>query len=337
MISPSVLVVGPSWVGDMIMADVAFQWLAKRGFAVDVLAPAWSLPVLDRMDSVRDPIALPVGHGELGLATRRAVAKDLRSRNYQQAIVLPRSLKAALVPYFANIPRRTGYRGELRYGLINDCREFDKQMLDQTVKRFLFLAQAPDESLPESFPIPALRVDAQAQAQALVKYGLANRSGSVALMPGAEYGPAKCWPLERFQSLARELDTAGVEVRIFGSAKDAAAGEEICQDNAAINLCGKTSLQEAVDLIAACNVAVSNDSGLMHMAAAVGCHVVALYGSTTPSFTPPLTSAATLVERDLPCRPCFKRVCPLEHFNCMREISTADVLTKVQPLLGPRH
>lgn len=337
MTAPSVLVVGPSWVGDMIMADVAFQWLVKRGFDVDVLAPAWSLPVLERMDSVRNAIALEVGHGELGLATRRAVARKLRAREYEQAIVLPRSLKASLVPYFARIPQRTGFRGEMRYGLINDCRAFDKESLNQTVKRFLFLALAANESLPASYSMPALRVDTQTQQQALNKYALGHRALSVALMPGAEYGPAKCWPIERFQAVASELDKSEVEVRIFGSAKDKDAGDAICQGNNAINLCGQTSLQEAVDLLAACDVAVSNDSGLMHMAAAVGCHVVALYGSTTPKFTPPLTSAATLIERDLPCRPCFERVCPLEHFNCMREISVRDVLTQIQPLLAPRH
>jgi heptosyltransferase-2 len=334
------LVVGPSWVGDMVMAQSLYQLLQARdpALVIDVLAPSWSLPLLARMPQVRAGIELPLGHGELGWRERRALGHALRGK-YDRAIVLPRSLKSALVPWFAKIPRRTGFRGEWRYGLINDMRPFDSERLDQTVRRFIALGLERDEIELPPPPAPALRVEPANAAAVAASLGLATDAPVVALMPGAEYGPAKQWPPESFAGLARRLASDGASVWILGSAKEAALGREIERSAGAArvnNLCGQTSLVDAVDLLALADVAVSNDSGLMHMAAAVGPHVIALYGSSTPDFTPPLTANATIHYRRLSCSPCFARECPLGHMDCLRGIEVATVAASVQQQLGAR-
>jgi heptosyltransferase-2 len=281
------------------------------------------------MPEVRAGIELALGHGDFGLGVRRAIGRRLREAAYQQAIVLPRSLKAALVPFFARIPVRTGYRGEWRFGLINDMRTFDAKC-DQTVLRFLALGLDGGEVLPSEAPEPRLTVDAHSSVFAR----LALRRGvrAVALIPGAEYGPAKRWPTEYFARLATSLADAGIDVWVLGSAKEAQLGEAVVAQAApehVQNLCGRTSLSDAVDLLADAAVAVCNDSGLMHVAAAVGTHVIALYGSSSPIFTPPLTQRKTIMYRALSCSPCFARECPLGHLDCLRGIDVERVLVEV--------
>jgi heptosyltransferase II len=336
------LVVGPSWVGDMVIAQSLYRWLRQRnaGAQIHVLAPPWSLPLLARMPEVTAGIELPLGHGELGFSARRALGRRLRAAAFDRAIVLPRSLKAALVPFFAKIPVRTGFRGEWRYGLINDMRPFDPARLNQTVLRFLALGVAAGEPLPLTLPEPALTVDARGLV--LERLGLRPNGPIVAMMPGAEYGPAKRWPAEQFGRLAARLVAAGAQVWLLGSTKEAPLGEEIVAAAGSVrvrNLCGRTSLTDAVDLLAHAAVAVSNDSGLMHVAAAVGTHVVALYGSSSPDFTPPMTPRKTVVYRALPCSPCFARQCPLGHLDCLRGIGVDQVLAAtvaqlVEPAVG---
>ncbi len=308
------------------MAQSLLRLLATRhpGSAIDMLAPAWSLPIISRMPEVREGIVLSTRHGELGLSKRRNLGLQLRRGGYGQAIVLPRSLKAALVPWFAGIPQRTGYRGEMRFGLINDVRPFDKSVLNQTVKRFVALGLEMGDSLPD-IPLPKLSVSGKDVERVRAKFGLTAGKPSIALMPGAEYGPAKCWPVGYFAELAGRLTADGFDVWVLGSDKDAAAGATIAADGAARNLCGQTELADVVDLLAACDQAVSNDSGLMHIAAAVGCRVIGIYGSTSPDFTPPLTDRRVIHYLQLDCSPCFKRDCPLQHLRCLREIKPSTV------------
>jgi lipopolysaccharide heptosyltransferase II len=332
------LVVGPSWVGDMVMAQSLYRLLKaqEEERAIDVLAPAWSLPLLGRMPEVASGIELPLGHGELGIAVRRRLGRSLRGR-YSRAIVLPRSLKSALVPWFAGIAQRTGFRGEWRYGLINDMRPFDPERLDQTVRRFLALGLGRgDGTLPDP-PEPRLDVDPRAQAAVVERLGLDRQGPVVALMPGAEYGPAKQWPAAHFSALAGRLAAEGATVWILGSARETPLGREIADDAGSarvVCLAGETSLVEAVDLLALARVAVSNDSGLMHIAAAVGTHTVAIYGSSTPDFTPPLTTNATIHYRRLGCSPCFKRECPLGHLDCLVGIGVDEVQASVERRLA---
>ena len=312
------------------MAQSLFRLLKDRrpDSAIDLVAPAWSLPVIARMPEVRTGVVLPVAHGELGLGKRWQLARCLRNSGYERAIVLPRSMKAALVPWFAGIPTRTGFRGEMRYGVINDRRPFDKQLLDQTVKRFVALGLEANEPLP-AIPEPKLNVSSDNQQRLVSEMQLATDRPVVAMMPGAEYGPAKCWPVDYFATLAAELGKAGFVVWVLGSSKERALGDVIAAGGNAQNLCGETELADVIDLLAMASHAVSNDSGLMHVAAASGCHVIGLYGSTSPGFTPPLTANKTLHYLDLDCSPCFARECPLGHLRCLRDIRPDDVLRSI--------
>ncbi|MEN7342777.1 MAG: lipopolysaccharide heptosyltransferase II [Pseudomonadota bacterium] len=320
------------------MAQSLFRLLREKDptRAIDVVAPRWSLPVLQRMPEVRRGIALDVRHGEFGWGKRRSLGRELGARRYEQAIVLPRSAKAALVPWFAGIERRTGFKGELRFGLLNDIRPFDRARLDQTVKRFTALGLDPGESLPDALPRPLLTSNQVAQHDIRRKLGLGKNKPLIALLPGAEYGPAKCWPLANFGALARLLSQSDYRVAVLGGPGDRDAGDEIVNHSGgqAINCCGDTTLAEACDLLAACDAVVTNDSGLMHMAAAVGTRIVALYGSTSPHFTPPLTPRARIIHLELDCSPCFKRVCPLEHLNCLNGIRPERVMDELRALLA---
>lgn len=327
-----ILVVGPAWVGDMVMAQSLFMTLQqqKPDVLIDVLAPAWSLPLLSRMPQVNEAIALPVRHGQLSLATRFRVGRQLRPKGYARAIVIPRSYKAALVPFFAGIPVRTGYRGEMRYGVINDMRNLDKEVLTQTVQRQVALGLSKVAEQPPPIPYPELQIDINNQRRLLDELGLNPDKPIVGLMPGAEYGPAKQWPIAYYQELAGKLIAKGYQVWVFGSEKEhdiggliAKAGSEV------INLCGKTQLEDVVDLIALCDSVVSNDSGLMHVACATGRRVIAIYGSTSPAYTPPLSKNAEVIYRYLECSPCFKRECPLGHTNCLTGIDCDSLLTAV--------
>lgn len=329
------LIVGPSWVGDMVMAQALFKLLKAEQpeRPLDVLAPAWSLPIVARMPEIRRGIAAETAHGEIGLAKRRRIAKDLKKEGYEQAIVLPRSFKSALIPWLARIPRRTGFRGESRFGLINDVRPFDPGELDQTVKRFMALGCDLSQPLSET-RFPRLSIDKERQQTLLETLQLDTRIPVVAMMPGAEYGPAKCWPLQNFATLAQHLDREGFSVWLLGSEKDRVAGDAIAADSAAINLCGTTSLADVIDLLGCAEQAVSNDSGLMHIAAAVGTHVHGIYGSSSPHFTPPLTERRDVHYLDLECSPCFERECPLGHMRCLKELTPETILTSIRRIRG---
>lgn len=310
----------------MVMAQSLFKVLRDRNpdVAIDVLAPAWSRPLLARMPEVRAAIDMPLGHGQLQFGLRRRLGISLRERRYEQAILLPNSLKSALTPFFARIPRRTGFVGELRYGLLNDVRKLDKSRLTMTVQRFVALALADGAALPD-FPNPELVVPQGGAAGAMQALNLAIGDARVlGLCPGAEYGPAKRWP--HYAELARDYLARGWRVWLFGSDKDRAVTDAIsaaapgCDD-----LAGRTQLAQAIDLLARCDAVVSNDSGLMHVAAAVGRPLVAIYGSSDPGFTPPLTGRAEIVRLGLDCSPCFERECPLGHLNCLHDIKPADI------------
>ena len=340
----NILVVGPSWVGDMVMAQSLFKTLKRQNpqCNVDVIAPPWSVPVLERMPEVHRGIPIKVAHGELGLKTRYQLGKALRGQ-YQRAIILPRSLKAALLPFFAHIPSRTGFLGEMRYALLNDIRLFNKSHLNQTVKRFvaLGLTQAGAQQHFQ-IPQPQLTIDPIQQQKALQAFKLNQEKPAIALFPGAEYGPAKQWPLQHYAALAERLLVAGFQVWIMGSQKDSAAAQGIIEtathaaveQNSIINLCGNTSLSQAIDLIAYCKGAVSNDSGLMHVAAAAGCPVVGIYGSSSPLFTPPLTDKSKILYLNLDCSPCFERECPLQHLNCLHKINPENVFSELKMVLS---
>lgn len=320
-----ILVIAPSWIGDTIMAQPLFQRLAQQHshLEIDVLAPPWVAPLLARMPEVTRVIDSPFRHGGLDWPTRRRTGEQLRSAFYDQAIVLPNSWKSALVPFYAKIRKRTGYRGEFRYGLLNDIHTLDTQRHPELVQRYAALAGPLDGSKLEA----RLQSSREQQIAALTAHGLAADAQPVIFCPGAEYGPAKRWPAEHYAALAQKYGTPDNPVLLLGSPKDAPVGDEIVAGSkgTARNLAGKTSLFEAIDLLAAARLVVSNDSGLMHVAAALQRPQVALYGSSSPGYTPPMNDRAKIVSLNLECSPCFERVCPLGHFKCMQDMSPAAV------------
>ena len=332
-----ILVVGPSWIGDTVLAQPLLKLLHERhtGLELDVLAPAWTFPVVRRMPEVRHAIANPFDHGELKFQERRRLGKALRSERYDQAIVLPNTLKSAFVPLFARVPLRTGYRGEMRWGSLNDVRLLDEQALPQMAQRYAALALAPREALPASLPEPQLLVHEASRIATLAALGLSDVKRAVALCPGAEYGPAKRWPPSYFAEVARALTLDGIAVWLIGSAKDAPVAEDIVRlsGGAGLNLCGTTTLDQAIDLLASASLAITNDSGLMHVAAAVGTPLLAIYGSSTPAHTPPMSPLASIVKLDMPCSPCFERTCPLGHFNCMMQLKPEQVYAKAAKVM----
>jgi len=350
-----ILVVGPSWVGDMVMAQSLFIALKQQhpDCHIDVLAPAWSLPLLERMPEVRQGITMPLGHGQFDLRSRIRIGRQLRSHHYDQAIVLPNSWKSSLIPFFARIPKRTGFLGELRRGLLNDVRKLNKTLLTMTVQRFVALSLPDEASQPPTYEFPKLTITTEQQLNVCRKFEITgadfieiphpsallnNLGGSeevvpivskiLALCPGAEFGPAKRWPIEHYAAVARQKQQQGWQVWLFGSDKDKAVAERINALSGDIcrNFAGNTSLAEAVDLLSLTDAVVSNDSGLMHVAAALDKKLIAIYGSSDPGFTPPLHAAAEIIDLHLDCSPCFKRDCPLGHTRCLTEIRPEQVL-----------
>lgn len=328
-----ILVVAPSWIGDTILAQPLLALLKRNDPAarIDVLAPDWSAPLLSRMTEVDAVIVNPFAHGEFSLGARRALGRRLRgnaaSADFSTAFVLPNSWKSALVPFFAGIPRRIGYQGESRYLLLNERHRLDVAAHPQLVQRYAALAGP----LPATLPKAHLSSTIEQQQAVRRALNLPLDAAPVIFCPGAEYGAAKRWPAQHFAALARLVAGPQNPVWLIGSAKDAAVGDKIAEaaEGTALNLCGRSTLEQAIDLLASASCVVSNDSGLMHVAAALGRPLVALYGSSSPTYTPPLSANAEIISRQLPCSPCFKRECPLGHFDCMNGITPEQVAATV--------
>lgn len=338
MTKPSkILIVGPAWVGDMVMAQTLFRHLkhTNPGVQIDVLAPKYTGALLQRMPEVAEHLDAPLAHGELALSKRRAIGKSLSDKGYQQAIVLPNSFKSALIPFWAGIPLRTGYQGEVRFGILNDRRKLNKARLPLMIQRFVMLGEPADAKVINDPPWPRLLVEPEQKKNILREVaGIDDDTPLLALCPGAEYGPAKQWPLVHFAGIARDWSAKGYKVAVLGSAKEQAAAKQICDAvPAALDLAGKTSLGQAVDLLSAAAAVVTNDSGLMHIAASVETPVVALYGSSSPGFTPPLAKQVEILQLDLPCRPCFERTCPLKHKDCLTKIYPQQVTDALDRIL----
>ncbi|TJZ75500.1 lipopolysaccharide heptosyltransferase II [Chitiniphilus eburneus] len=332
-----ILIVAPAWVGDAVMAQPLYQRLHDRyadNVVIDVLAPAWTRPLHARMAEIDEAIDAPFGHGQLALLARWKLGRQLARRKYDQAILLPNSLKSALVPYFAGIPVRTGWLGESRYGLLNDWRKLDKAALPRMVERFSALAERAGKPVVHPIPNPRLEVDDSACRAALAALGLDADRPILALCPGAEYGPAKRWPARHAAALARTMMALGAQVWLFGSTKD----REICDEIVAlapgvVDLAGKTTLAQAIDLMSLASAVVCNDSGLMHVAAALGRPLVAVYGSSSPKFTPPLSHKARIVTLNVECSPCFQRTCPLGHMKCLNDLGPDQVESALRELV----
>lgn len=335
-----VLIVGPSWVGDMVMAQALFKLLKQQTpqIVIDVLAPEWSRAIIERMPEVNNTLSMPIGHGQLQLKARYRMGRELRSAGYQQAIIIPNSFKSALIPFWAKIPKRTGWRRELRGVLLTDARSLNKQRLPLIVERYLALALPKNAIIPNNWLRPSLEIAYDRLTQVREQYGLMHdQSPVLALCPGAEFGPAKCWPTAYYAEVANAFIKKGWQVWLFGSAKDSevAAEIQILTKQRSRDLTGRTSLANAIDLLSLANLVISNDSGLMHVAAALQRPQITIYGSTPPEIAPPLNTKSKILYLNVACSPCFKRVCPRveEHHQCMRELKPARVLQTAEELL----
>jgi heptosyltransferase-2 len=331
-----ILVISPNWIGDAVMAQPLLHLLHERspGMAIDVLAPSWVAPVWRAVREIDTVIEAPFRHGKLQWGERRRFARQLRERGYAEAYVLPNTIKFALIPWMAGIPRRVGYKGEMRYGLINVMHHDDKRAPRPMVSFYAALANLPAKDVPppSALPRPALSVEEEKIAASLARFGLSRSAPLVAFAPGAEFGSAKRWPPSHFAELANTIRQAHADAQVvlLGSPKD----REVCDAVVALaphakNLAGATSLDEAIALIAAANAMVSNDSGLLHIASAFNRPIVAIYGPTDPEHAPPFSDVAASLSLRLECSPCRQRECPLGHHRCMEELA-ADMVW--QPL-----
>lgn len=352
-----ILIVSPNWIGDAVMAQVLFKQLKVQhpNCQIDVLAPQHLHPLLERMPQINACLTLPYTHGKVNLRKTYKFARTLRAENheprfffkatlkrlaqktkkppYAQAIILPNSFKSALIPYLAKIPIRTGFSGEMRYRLINDLRQLDPNCLPLMVERYLALAFPSNTPFPKKWDYPKLKINHAAQPALLRKFNLhlKNEAPVLALCPGAEYGPTKRWPEKYFAEIAKCKAREGWQIWLFGGVKDQSVTAEIqkLSGNVCVDLAGKTHLDEAIDLLELAKTVITNDSGLLHIAAAVGCNLIAIYGSTTTKFTPPLSNTAQSVSLNLSCAPCFQRSCPLKHQNCLINLTPKVILAKL--------
>ena len=300
-----ILIIGPSWVGDSVMGQTLYRRLKDEepNCIIDVISPQWSLPLMKRMPEVSKTIASPYLHGDIKPLSRYKFGKNLRTSLYDRSIILTNSLKSSLIPFFANIPIRTGWLGEMRFGLLNDIRYLKKESNHLMVEKFAALSIQKHNYSFESLSFPRLDIDIDNQKEQLNKLNLNSDLPCLAICPGAEFGPSKQWPAEYFSKVAREYVNKGWNVICFGSKNDSVIGKRLetannlVDEDKFINLIGLTSLLDVIDLLAHCKRVVTNDSGLMHIAAAVKTPLVALYGPSSPEYTPPLIDKKIILRK----------------------------------------
>ena len=336
------LIISPNWIGDAVMAQPLLQLLSKKhpSRPIDVLAPPSVAPVWRAMKEVDSVLVTPFRHGALQLRERWNYAQVLRARGYADAYVLPNTLKYALIPWLAGIPHRVGYKGEMRYGLLNQLHH-DDQPPRAMVPFYAALADAPRHPLRANLPRPVLTVSGEQADAARGAHGIALHKPLVVFAPGAEFGSAKRWPAAHFAALAREIvmENQGTQVALLGSPKD----REVCEEIVALaladsvrvlNLAGATKLDEAIALIASADAVVSNDSGLLHVASALNRPVLAIYGPTDPDHAPPFSDMAKSMSLRIECSPCRQRECPLGHHACMRDLTPDMVWRELRQMVG---
>ncbi|CAM3722798.1 lipopolysaccharide heptosyltransferase II [Polynucleobacter brandtiae] len=340
-----ILIIAPNWIGDAVMSQPLMADLKARypDSKMDVLASPWVAPIYQACTEVNQVIEAKLEHKKLQWSLRKQLAKQLEKERYEACFVLPNSLKSSLIPWLANIPLRIGYRGEMRFGLINVALDNpSKQNRPPMAEHYLALGGALDAFKVRSnhSANPILNVSTQAKQTVVAKLAQAGIDQKLIYVfcPGAEYGPTKRWPTDHFANLAKQLITSrpAAQIILLGGPGDHALAEHI-QAQASHhpqlhNWCGKTQLDEAIALIGMSKTLVSNDSGLMHIGAALKVPQVAIFGSSDPNHTPPLSERAKVIWLNLPCSPCHQRVCPLGHLKCLKAISPQTVLTAIQTL-----
>jgi heptosyltransferase-2 len=341
----SILIIAPNWIGDAVMTQPLLASLKAQypHSNIDVLASTWVAPIYRACPEVNEVIEAKLEHRQLQWGLRKQIAKDIEAKQYQACFVLPNSLKSALIPWLANIPFRIGYRGEYRFGLINiSLKNPSKVNRPPMVEHYLALGQLLNEdgASASTALAPVLNVLPSAKQSALQKCTQENISSSPIYIfcPGAEYGPSKRWPAAHFADLAQRLvaENNSNQILLLGGKGDHPIAQEIASQagcpNNLHNWCGETSLDEAIALIGMATAVVSNDSGLMHIAAALKTPQVAIFGSSDPGHTPPLSEKAKVIWLNLPCSPCHQKECPLGHLQCLKDILPQEVLATLHTL-----
>jgi heptosyltransferase-2 len=336
------LVISPNWIGDAVMAQPLLRLLkqAHPERPIDVLAPPQVVPVWRRIQEADQIMETPFRHRALQLGERLKTARQLRQRGYRDAYVLPNTLKYALIPWLARIPQRVGYKGEMRYGMVNVMHHDDSPPRSM-VPFYAALAGEPELPLPGQLARPSLVVAGEETEAVARRLDIALDRPLVAFAPGAEFGIAKRWPPAHYGQLAARVAELlpDVQIVLMGSSNDRDTCEQV-RSQAGLaagmvrNLAGQTSLDDAIVLMAQTRAVVSNDSGLLHIASALNRPVVALYGSTDPNYAPPLSEVARTVSLRLECSPCRKRECPLGHHDCMNKMSVDRVWSELAPILA---
>lgn len=343
---PRAIIIAPNWIGDAVMAQPLLALLQQQGFQIDVLATPWVAPVFKACEEVHQVIEADFKHGLLALELRKQVANQLKLNSYDAAYILPNSWKSGLVPWLADIPVRIGYRGEMRFGLLNrTLANPPKKNRPSMVRHYAALAQLSSNHSATISTVanPKLQLSQndQAETKALLKNLFPNFNEYFVIAPGAEYGPAKQWPLEHYAKLAISLlnQYSDAGVVIIGGPKDKEAGKEIIQyinrnhshisGDRIKSTCGEVSLTQSIGLVSMASGVASNDSGMMHVAAAFEVPQVAFFGSSDPKHTPPLSKYASPLWLGLDCSPCHKRQCPLGHLKCLKDISSDKAFTEL--------
>jgi heptosyltransferase II len=334
--SSPILVVPYMWIGDFVRCHTVVQLLRTRfpGRPVDMLSTTLCAPLADYMPGLRKAIVVDLPRKRVGLSQHRALGARLQSEGYGAALVMPRTWKAALAPFFAEIPARTGFAGEARFLLLNDLR-FGERALPRMIDRCATLALPRGAKLPEAWPAPRLEVpEGEAAAWRANRGVAANGPPVVALAPGA-VGPSKRWPAAAYAALTHRLSADGIAVWVLGGPDEKPLAAEIIGNTPARDLTGP-DLRDAILALASASAAVSNDSGLLHVAAALGTPAIGIFGPTSPWHWAPLNPLAATMEMkgELPCRPCHKPVCRLGHHRCMRDIAPEDVLAATRRALA---
>lgn len=334
-----ILLIPYMWIGDFVRCHSVVQVLNTRfpGRPVDVLATTLCAPLLDYMPGVRGGIVCDLPRKRLAIAQHRALAARLRQEDYGLALVMPRTWKAALAPFLAGIPQRTGFIGEMRFGLLNDIRRGERA-LPRMVDRCAALALAAGATVPSEWPLPWLEAPAAEIAAWRRRNGLNTEDApAVAFAPGA-VGPSKRWPLEHYASLARRLGDLGARVWIIGGPAEQELAQELRNAGPHVHDLTGHDLRNAILALATVDVAVSNDSGLLHVAAALGTPSIGIFGPTSPWHWAPLNPLAAIVQRREPldCQPCHKPICRVRHHRCMHDIRPDAVFDAVDQALRAR-
>jgi heptosyltransferase II len=333
-----ILIVPYMWIGDFVRCHSVVKLLKARFPArpVDVLATTLCAPLADYMPGLRQAIVVDLPRGRLSFAAQRALAARLKREDYGSALIMPRTWKSALAPFLAGIPQRIGWLGEWRFGLINDLR-YGERKLARMVDRCAALALPARDTPPADWPLPELRVPAAEIAGWREHNGLTADGAIVALAPGA-VGPSKRWPAAAYADLARRLVAEGAAIWVLGGPAEAPLARIIADVGPQVHDLTGSDLRNAIIALAGADAAVSNDSGLLHVAAALGTPSIGIFGPTSPWHWAPLNPLAATIETttELPCQPCHKPTCRLLHHRCMRDIATEQVLVAVRQALAAR-